>query len=44
MNAAVIVTKVIPTNIFSSAGKNPEATANAIDQAFGFINWNKDAS
>ena len=29
---------VIPKKIFSSAGKKPEATATAIDQALGFIN------
>ena len=31
-------------NKFSSFGKNPIATAEAIAQAFGFINWNNDAS
>ena len=38
IKAAVIVTKEIPIKIFSSVGKNPEATVTAIDQAFGFIN------
>ena len=42
--AAVIVTKAIPIKIFSSVGKNPEATVTAIDQALGLINWNKEAS
>ena len=36
--AAVTVTNIIPTKIFSSVGKKPEATVTAIDQAFGFIN------
>ena len=36
--AAVIVTNKIPTMIFSSVGKKPEATVIAIDHAFGFIN------
>tara|TARA_B110000444_G_C18755711_1_gene555022 strand:- start:120 stop:425 length:306 start_codon:yes stop_codon:yes gene_type:complete len=36
--AAVIVTNMTPIKIFSSDGKNPEATVTAIDQAFGFIN------
>tara|TARA_B100001063_G_scaffold225092_1_gene233652 strand:+ start:311 stop:607 length:297 start_codon:yes stop_codon:yes gene_type:complete len=35
---AVIVTKATPIKIFSSVGKNPEATVTAIDQALGFIN------
>tara|TARA_Y100000748_G_scaffold284406_1_gene266157 strand:+ start:634 stop:939 length:306 start_codon:yes stop_codon:yes gene_type:complete len=38
ITAAVIVTKATPINIFSSVGKNPEATVTAIDQAFGLIN------
>ena len=42
--AAVKVTKATPIKIFSSVGKNPDATVTAIDQAFGFMNWNKDAS
>ena len=42
--AAVLVTNPTPIKIFSSTGKNPDATTIAIDQAFGFINWNKDAS
>ena len=42
--AAVIVTKATPTKIFSSVGKKPEATVTAIDQAFGLMNWNNDAS
>ena len=33
MSAAVVVTKIIPTKIFSSVGKKPEATAIATDQA-----------
>ena len=37
MSAPVVVTKIIPTKIFSSVGKKPEATAIAIDQAFGLI-------
>ncbi len=42
--AAVTVTKVTPIKIFSSVGKNPDATVIAIDQAFGFTNWNREAS
>ena len=42
--AAVIVTNETPIIMFSSVGKNPEATVIAIDHAFGFINWNKEAS
>ena len=38
ITAAVIVTNKIPKKIFSSVGKNPDATVIAIDQAFGFIN------
>jgi hypothetical protein len=38
IRAAVIVTKTTPIKIFSSAGKKPDATVKAIDQAFGFIN------
>jgi hypothetical protein len=38
ITAAVIVTNETPINIFSSAGKKPEATVTAIDQALGFIN------
>ena len=44
ITAAVIVTNKIPIKIFSSVGKNPEATVIAIDQALGFINWKRDAS
>ena len=44
ITAAVIVTKATPIKIFSSVGKKPEATVTAIDQALGFINWNKEAS
>ena len=36
--AAVIVTNEMPIKIFSSVGKNPDATAIAIDHALGFIN------
>ena len=36
--AAVLVTNITPIKIFSSTGKNPEATAIAIDHALGFIN------
>ena len=36
--APVTVTNITPTNIFSSVGKNPDATVTAIDQAFGLIN------
>ena len=36
--AAVTVTNVTPMKIFSSLGKNPEATVTAIDHAFGLIN------
>ena len=42
--AAVIVTNATPIKIFSSVGKKPDATVTAIDQAFGFMNWNNDAS
>ena len=42
--AAVIVTKATPMKIFSPVGKKPEATVTAIDQAFGLMNWNKDAN
>ena len=38
ITAAVIVTNTTPINMFSSDGKNPEATVKAIDQALGFIN------
>jgi len=38
ITAAVIVTKVTPTKMFSSVGKKPDATVIAIDQALGFIN------
>ena len=38
ITAAVIVTNKTPIKIFSSVGKNPEATVTAIDQALGFIN------
>ena len=38
ITAAVIVTKATPIKIFSSVGKNPDATAIAIDHALGFIN------
>ena len=38
ITAAVIVTNVTPTKIFSSVGKNPEATVKAIDHALGLIN------
>jgi hypothetical protein len=38
ITAAVIVTKATPMKIFSSVGKNPDATAIAIDHALGFIN------
>ena len=41
---AVKVTKATPIKIFSSFGKNPDATAMAIDQALGLINWKSDAS
>ena len=41
--AAVIVTD-LSLIIFSSVGKNQLATVIAIDHAFGFINWNRDAS
>jgi hypothetical protein len=44
ITAAVIVTNETPRKIFSSVGKKPEATVTAIDQALGFINWNKEAS
>ena len=44
ITAAVIVTNNIPTTMFSSVGKKPDATVTAIDQAFGLINWNKEAS
>jgi hypothetical protein len=36
--AAVTTTNAIPTKIFSSFGKKPEATVTAIDHAFGLIN------
>ena len=36
--AAVIVTKMTPTKIFSSDGKKPEATVTAIDHALGLTN------
>jgi hypothetical protein len=44
ITAAVIVTNATPIKIFSSVGKKPDATVTAIDQALGFINWNKEAS
>ena len=44
ITAAVIVTNATPIKIFSSVGKNPEATVTAIDHALGFMNWNNEAS
>ena len=44
IKAAVRVTNKTPIIKFSSDGKKPEATVIAIDQALGFINWNKEAS
>tara|TARA_Y100001960_G_C13975116_1_gene494805 strand:+ start:185 stop:490 length:306 start_codon:yes stop_codon:yes gene_type:complete len=38
ITAAVIVTNATPIKIFSSVGKNPDATAIAIDHALGFMN------
>ena len=38
ITAAVMVTNITPINIFSSVGKNPEATVTAIDHALGLIN------
>ena len=44
-NSSVAVSRLgANTTIFSSVGKKPEATVTAIDQALGFINWNKEAS
>ena len=44
INAAVTVTNATPIKIFSSVGKKPDATAIAIDHAFGFMNWKSEAS
>ena len=38
IKTAVKETKITPIIIFSSDGKNPEATVIAIDHAFGLIN------
>ena len=43
-NGAVPATNIVAIIKFSSVGKNPDATVNAIDQAFGFINWKKKVS
>jgi len=43
-NGAVAAKKIVALKKFSSSGKKPATAVIATVHAFGFINWNKEAS
>ena len=43
-NGAVVAKNIVALKKFSSSGKKPATAVIATVHAFGFINWNKEAS